>query len=435
MNHKRKNKIILVSFIIFVLQIFFISCFTVSTNREQNDSIDYVRLAREAKKKFEFNQAVTYYSKQIDIDPDSFIHYLDRGTIYLFYLGDYEKARNDFFKAMELHFSNRLYEKDYIQEMIVNSYILEGKFENALTACEKGFKLSETKGDWYLIRGKIYKLMGNIEKAIDNNKRATTYEESEGEALKNLASIFKSISDNEKSQYYYNKAIKFYSNKIEEDKQHAGYYRLRANIFKEMNKYDEAIADINDAIEINYFYTPVKLKQFFETYLFAERGVIYTKMGEYEAAIEDFNKLINFENEIISPVFIGESYHLNFMGILYHMLEKNDIAIKLFDLAITQNPHYSQAYYNKAIVLKKVGSIEEAKIALEKKLELSKKIDKILYLEDKELLEKWNSEDTKAEKTENVQEIIKRNDFLFKKKYLAILPLEQKGKEIGRAHV
>ncbi|MEA5513241.1 tetratricopeptide repeat protein [Nodularia sp. UHCC 0506] len=119
-------------------------------------------------------------------------------------------------------------------------------------------------------------------------------------------------------------------------------YQVRGEIFGELKKHDQAIADYTQAITIN--------PQFAEPYY--NRGVVYDDQGKTELAIADYTQAIT-----INPQFAEPYYN---RGVAYDDQRKTELAIADFTQAITVNPQFANAYYNRGNAYDDQGKTELA---------------------------------------------------------------------------
>jgi len=104
------------------------------------------------------------YAKAIEIDPNYFDAYVDRG-LWRFAIKDYDGAINDFTTAFNL---------DTLSSGAINNlgvvYMSSGDLDSALICFSKSIKIDSVYGSYYN-RGNVYFAFGNLNLAIgDYNK-------------------------------------------------------------------------------------------------------------------------------------------------------------------------------------------------------------------------------------------------------------------------
>lgn len=84
------------------------------------------------------------------------------------------------------------------------------------------------------------------------------------------------------------------------------------------------------------------MKKEFDAYKYNDLGLDALLEGNYEIALQYFNKALN-----ISPTLVGVIYN---RGNLYSSLQQSDKAIVDYNLAIELEPQYYEAYIHRGIV-------------------------------------------------------------------------------------
>ena len=106
-------------------------------------------------------------------------------------------------------------------------------------------------------------------------------------------------------------------------------YFYRGNAYNYKKEYDRAIADFNQAFQLNPKYAE----------LFNNRGIAYNEKKEYDRAIADFNQFLQ-----LNPKF-AEAF--NNRGIAYGNKGEYDRAIADFNQALQLNPKSAEAFNNR----------------------------------------------------------------------------------------
>ncbi|MEE8329020.1 MAG: tetratricopeptide repeat protein [Thermodesulfovibrionia bacterium] len=117
---------------------------------------------------------------------------------------------------------------------------------------------------------------------------------------------------------------------------------FKGTSYTKKGQYDKAINDYNKAIEIN--------PKFAVAYI--NRGLAYRRKGQYNQAISDFNKAIE-----INPKF---ALAYTNRGLAYINKAQYDRAISDFNKAIEINPKFALAYTNRGLVYRKKGQYDQA---------------------------------------------------------------------------
>jgi len=138
--------------------------------------------------------------------------------------------------------------------------------------------------------------------------------------------------------------ISLWSDTIAKSPGKARPYNERGNAYAAKGNYIQAIADFNQAIEIDAK-TPFSIKNPLHSYpisarIYYNRANTYQKMGNLEQAVSDYNRSIEINS--LNP----GSY--NNRGIIQAMKNEYDLAVLDFSQAIKSDPGFILAYSNRA---------------------------------------------------------------------------------------
>lgn len=132
------------------------------------------------------------------------------------------------------------------------------------------------------------------------------------------------------------------------------YYKAETYFF--LNRYEDAIADYNEAIQLNPKHSLSYLN----------RGVVYATNEEHEKAIADYiegMRLKPLEPELAADVYTN-------MGVAYFSLGKSEEAIKNYTQATQLDPNDFLAFFNRCIAYKDIGQEKEAIADCDRAIEL-----------------------------------------------------------------
>ncbi|MBD2395926.1 tetratricopeptide repeat protein, partial [Cyanobacterium aponinum FACHB-4101] len=177
-------------------------------------------------------------------------------------------------------------------------------------------------------------------------------------------------------QFFLSLNYSWYSKAIESNPKNINAYIGRGYVNIELKNYDLANQDLDKAIQINPNSSNVyHIKGLLED----DKNNLLDAIALYNQAIE-----LNSENsEEMARIF-------NDRGVAYSKLsltekeedarEYNQKALKDFNQAILLDNNYGLAYYNRGLLYKQLGYLDEAKLDLEKAIRLLNKIgDKTNY--------------------------------------------------------
>ena len=134
------------------------------------------------------------------------------------------------------------------------------------------------------------------------------------------------------------------------DKAFAYYNRGLAYYYK--GDFDRAIEDFNKALELDPNYIGAHYN----------RGLAYYYKGDFDRAIEDFNKALELD-----PNYIGTYYN---RGLAYYYKGDFDRAIEDFNKALELDPNYIGIYYNRGLAYYYKGDFDRVIEDFNKALEL-----------------------------------------------------------------
>ncbi len=139
-------------------------------------------------------------------------------------------------------------------------------------------------------------------------------------------------------------------------------YYYRALLYLELGKNDEALADLDKAIEQNPHFPEA----------FAARGNVYLSMNRPASAVEDFNKALQLGLTEEPSIFINR-------GLAYFQLDIYDLAEKDFQKALELDPHSAAAWFNLGTLYLYQGEEEKAISAFDKAAETSPDLAAIYF--------------------------------------------------------
>ncbi|MCB9458333.1 MAG: tetratricopeptide repeat protein [Anaerolineaceae bacterium] len=140
----------------------------------------------------------------------------------------------------------------------------------------------------------------------------------------------------------YEEAIADYNQAINLEPQYAFAFNSRGIAYMELGQYEEAIADYSQAISLDPQYTLA----------YNNRGIIYLELGQYEEAITDFTQAINLDPQL--------TLAYNNRGNTFSELQQYEEALTDYNQAINLDLQYTDAYNNRGNLYAKLQQYEKA---------------------------------------------------------------------------
>ena len=119
-------------------------------------------------------------------------------------------------------------------------------------------------------------------------------------------------------------------------------YNNRGIAYSDIGQYDRALEDYNKVIAMNPYYSRA----------YNNRGVVYSRQGLYDMAIEDFSKAID-----LKPNFF-DAY--NNRGVAFDKAGRFEKAMEDFQKALVLNPGFERTYINRGVAYQRAGMLDKA---------------------------------------------------------------------------
>lgn len=280
----------------------------------------------------DYEKAIENYTKAIELEPEDATAYYNLGNIKI-QLRLYEEAIKHYGKSIELGPDDSW---DYGNRGYANLCL--GRYEKAIEDFDTAIILNADSVNEYYWRGCAKRGLGRYEDAIKDFDTAI-------ERNPEYANIYGDRGEAKFALGRYKDAIKDYDRAIGLEaakKVTAKAYYCRGNANNSLRHYKDAIQDYDAAIELNPEYAEA----------FGNRGSSKFALGRYEEAIADYDLNIGFC--LTNPVLYFCRGNANYV------LERYEDAIKDYDKAIELDPEYAEAYRNRGSVKLTLGRQNEA---------------------------------------------------------------------------
>lgn len=240
------------------------------------------------------------------------------------------------------------------------AYYRAGKYEEALRDFNKVLELDPNNAGSYHNRGVLHYHQGKYAEALTDLNRAIELKLENAESYTNRGAAHAGLGN-------FAAAISDFNKAIELDPDHADAYNNRGAQYAKAGMFEAAISDFSRALALSPDYVDAQRNK--ELALansrgqsepkqdgadsqtaeyFLKRGMQYGQTGNLRAAVNDFNMAISLNQRYV------EAY--NNRGIAYAMLGQTDSSYADFDIAIRLKPDYADAYYNRGVAKRNNGN-------------------------------------------------------------------------------
>jgi len=146
----------------------------------------------------------------------------------------------------------------------------------------------------------------------------------------------------------YKSAGKMIENAIKNNSDYPQYYLTRGIVYIKKGKFEDAIEDLNRALDLSQGMNNKQL----ENKIYINRGAAYQKLFQNDAALNDYSKAILLNND-------NPDVYL-YRGFLYYQSNDHPEALKDFNTVIELDPENPFAYYNRGMIYLKQEKMDEA---------------------------------------------------------------------------
>jgi tetratricopeptide (TPR) repeat protein len=345
----------------------------------------------------QYDNALAYYTKEINISPDAPIGYRNRADLYAKKLNDYEKAEADYTKAIELEPEND--ENYYSRGNFYNKYLED--YDKAIKDLSKAIELDPEDLYNYFDRGNAFGNSQQYNRAIADYLKIEELDKDQSFTKSNY--IYNNLAVGFQNLKQIDKALEYYTKEINLRPNSSLGYRNRADLYaKKLNDYEKAEADYTKAIELependeNYYYRGNFYNKYLEDYdkaikdlskaieldpedlyNYFYRGNAFGNSQQYNRAIADYLKSEELDKD---QSFAKSDYLYNNIALTFEYLEQYDNALAYYTKEINISPDAPIGYRNRAdLYAKKLNDYEKAEADYTKAIELEPENDENYY--------------------------------------------------------
>ncbi len=193
---------------------------------------------------------------------------------------DYDKAIEFFTRAIEIdRGSHKYFDKRGL------AYLFHERSAEAIEDFSTSLQIDSNNADAYNNRGLAFGLQGDLDRALSDFNKAISLDQNFGQAYLNRGSIYIQFKNNDSAMNDFTRAIK-----LEPQNPEIFYNRARLNYT--MDNYQKAIDDFSEAIKLG-----INIGK-----IYYNRGNAYFKLEKYTLAINDYTKALGFDKNDVEAL-------------------------------------------------------------------------------------------------------------------------------------
>lgn len=276
-----------------------------------------------------YDKALYYFNKTIEIDPIFTMVYNHRGIIHEKNL-QFDLALKDYQKAIQL-------DPNFVEAInnLANIYKTQGKYDLALENYNKALAINPRYYTSYFNRGALYYSTKDYQRALDDFNKALEINPDYEQVYNNRGCLFSAVQK-------YSAAMQDFDHLLKMNPNSADAYFNKGRTYHLMGEQTLALKFYDKTIKLN----PSDYLAFFN------RANLYSEMEEYAQAIIDYKKTIQ-----LNPEFTNAYINL---GNCYGRTSDFNNALKNFDEALKIDPENASIYFNRSHAYRALGQSEKA---------------------------------------------------------------------------
>lgn len=261
----------------------------------------------------QFDEAVDFYTKSIENDPDYPSAYNNRGVARIEDGHPYE-AIQDYNEAIAI-------KPDYYEAMFNRAYAYEsvGKLKSALEDIALLQTIFPDSAYIYFYKGILQTNDRQYDDGIKSFQKSISLDTTNNESYVNLATLYFFKDQIDSAKFWIRHVLAKSPNE-------PNAYNTMSQIYLKEADYQNSLIAINQALKI--------VPQ--EPYFLNNRGQVYLAMGENEKALKDINRSI-----LLDP---KNAWAYRNKGVYYLQLGEYELAIKLLNDAIKRTDFIDEVY-------------------------------------------------------------------------------------------
>ena len=231
-----------------------------------------------------FDQAIDYYQKSLEANPEYIGAYLGLAKVIMD-LGQYENALNIYRTALELEPQN-----ETIYNQLGNLYVVQGKYDDAIAHYQKAIALNQSYLAAYNGLGLSYAEKGDLDQARSVLQQALRIDPDATVIWNSLGSLYMSQGETEK-------AIAGFQESLQRDPDNVEVRNNLGVLFLQTERYEEALREFMASLELQ----PKNPR------VLSNLGMAYTRVGLYTEAIQMYRWALQLDPALFrTHVLLGD---------------------------------------------------------------------------------------------------------------------------------
>lgn len=300
----------------------------------------YFKAGEDFAKANNYADAISQYTKAVELDPDYEKAYIQRANAYS-RTGEYQLAAEDYDRAIVFD------QKDAaLYYLSGNEWYLHGNNQFALGRVTAAINMKNNFLEAYQVRLAVYMRMGEYELALEDGQKCLKLEEDE-RSYYDLAQVYEKME-------MYNEAEMAYQESIKQNRRVVTTHYSYAQLLFQREKFEAAANELAQVLQMDPRHLEGILLQ----------SQVLSAQGNYLKASETLSMAsVQYDKEPLIYIYRGD---------INNKMNQPGYAIIDYTKAIELDPENAETYYKRGAAYEAIREYENALIDYEKLLEMSK---------------------------------------------------------------
>lgn len=313
--------------------------FLVTAVAEAQTAKQYFKAGEDFTKANNYQDAITQFSKAIELDPDYDKAYISRAFVYS-RTGEHKSAAEDYDRA--LVFDDRDEELFYFSG---KEWHLAGNNQFALVKLTAAINMKKNFLEAYLVRQAVYMEMEEYEQALADCQKCLKLKDDE-QTFFNLAQVYEKLG-------MFNEAEQAYKSSLQKNRRVVQTHFSYAQLLYNLEKYNEADIEVTQVLQLD----PKHLEAILLN------SLVLSAQGNYLKASDQLS-LASVEYPDVPQIYL-------YRGDINNKLNQPAYAILDYTKAIELDPENAETYYKRAGAYESIRDYEKALLDYDKLLVMS----------------------------------------------------------------